>query len=447
MELRAPPPGNTMKTAPRLTLAMLVPLLANGCFEVDDLKWVEAADASSDDAGERADASRDDAGELKVDDAGSTDARTEPAGPCTATSCAEGELCAPSGSCIARCDESGACVVASTNRVVSGIMADGPVLYVALAATSDRYGNVAPDAELHTLIGDGELTLLTALPENAESLESHGEYVYWRGTRPDTTSSKIRRISKHAVGGPEALYAGAKVLGNVLLSDTRLALHQADGIYVGSLDGATDLRKVQGCPAVTESWQDVCYPMAFSGDSLFYLHDDGPTLDTPSTLSAVDLATMERKDYGVAYHNTRFLAVEPPYIYLPGYPFSTAQVLYRRDLRDLTIPDFTFWLKGSPYYSYPSSHAIRLRGDWVYVLATETTSEGGASRNHVVFERMAAAGAVNVQSILPETFGGGRVDRFYVDYALTDTHAFVAVVQVAPTGTQSSLVYRVPLPR
>jgi hypothetical protein len=131
-------------------------------------------------------------------------------------------------------------VVATTTRRVTGQMADGPALYAALAATADRYGNTVPDAELRTLIGDGELMLLTTLPENAERLESHGEHVYWRGSRSDTQLKKLRRISKRAAGGPAPLYAGASITGNILLSDTHVAVRLPDGLYVGALDGATE---------------------------------------------------------------------------------------------------------------------------------------------------------------------------------------------------------------
>ncbi|HEX5656948.1 MAG TPA: hypothetical protein VFX59_07120 [Polyangiales bacterium] len=326
-------------------------------------------------------------------------------------------------------------------------MADGPVLYVALAATSDRYGNLAPDAELRTLIGDGDLTLLTTLPENAERIESHGEHVYWTGTRPDTTSKKIRRVSKRAVSGPEALYAGASVMGDIIFSDTQLAFRKADGIYVGSLDGAAELRKVQDCPAVALDQPDFCYPKAFSGDSLFYLRADEPTAidSSPSALSYIDLVTTERKEYGRAYHVTRFLAVAPPYVYLPMLG-GTAQVIYRRDVRDLTIPDFAIWVGLSPYYSLSDGRAIQQRGDWVYVLAAESIFGDGQHRKRLVFERMAAVGPVNVQSLLPDTFGTPSTD-LYGDYTLTDTHAFIAVTQTSWAGTLGSLVYRIPLPR
>ncbi|HEY6881622.1 MAG TPA: hypothetical protein VI299_26530 [Polyangiales bacterium] len=460
-----------MKIDRTLTLAMLVPLLASGCFELEDLESVGPEDASSrmqdapvdatvdatvdavndfkdaGDAGEDAVNDFKDAGDASVD-AGWFDAHTEPPAPCSETGCAEGEVCTPGGSCIERCDASGVCLVASTKRMITALMSDGPVLYVALGSTWDRLGNMAPDAELRTLIGDGELTLLTMLPENATRLESHGDHVYWTGTRPDGTAKKLRRIAKGAVSGPEALYASAGITGNIILSDTHVALRKADGIYVGSLDGTAELRKVQDCPAVAQNAADVCYPMAFGEGSLFYLGKGEPTAfdNEPTTLSAVDLVTNERKQYGPGYHDTRFLAVEPPYLYLSATSYGTAQLIYRRDLRDLALPDFTMWLGPSPYYSFPDARAIQSRGDWVYVLAAEYVFGNGENRKRLVFERMAKAGPVNVQSILPDTFGDTGSDQ-YVDYALTDSHAFLAVQQTSQTGLMGSLIYRIPLPR
>lgn len=104
------------------------------------------------------------------------------------------------------------------------------------------------------------------------------------------------------------------------------------------------------------------------------------------------------------------------------------------------------WLVGSPYYTFPSGHAMQLRGDWVYVLASESFIGDDRKGRRLVFERMAAVGPVNVQSMLPDTFGNPSTDH-YVSYALTDTHAFLAVLQTTQTGTLGSLIYRIPLPR
>jgi hypothetical protein len=299
------------------------------------------------------------------------------------------------------------------------------------------------------LIGDGELTLLTTLPENAERLESHGEHVYWTGTRPDTASKKLRRVAKRAVSGPDALYAGANITGNVVFSDTQVAFRMTDGLYVGTLDGTTELRKIQECPAVAQNEGDVCYPLALHGAELFYQRRSEPDAPFPLALSSADLVTAERKEYGGAYFtqgsSTSFLAIEPPYLYLPDTG-GTAQTIYRRDLRDLTTPDFRMWLVPSLRIGFAQGRAMQLRGDWVYVLASESIHENGESRRRLIFERTAAVGPVNVQSLLPDTFGTSLTNQFW-DFALTDTHAFVAVRQTSQTGTLGSLVYRIPLPR
>ncbi|HEY6878348.1 MAG TPA: hypothetical protein VI299_10045 [Polyangiales bacterium] len=445
-----------MKHAASLTRSLLLPLLAAGCYDIDDLAASNGLDSDaalddgglvSADAGWSAMPMRDaqipgcvflsDCDTPRVDAAQLPDA--EIIATCaSASDCAEGELCAPHGLCMARCEDSGACIVASTKREVTSLVASGSSAYVALAPTHDRFFNANPDAELRTIVGDAPWSLLsTRSTARLSNLELHGDHLYWQ------EDNRLFRMPHEGGSAVEPVHAELVGSSDFVLSDEKLAVRTNDGLFVANLDGSGTAAKVlaaSDCPMESGSGSN-CTPLALTTNAVFYRNEanDG------AHLASIDLGTSERKEHGWAPGYTWFSEVVGQYFY--GLAPSYNPRLYRRDLSEPNLDqtsDFWLYVETSNNFFVQAERPVQLHGDWLYVLATTPWGfSGGEDRK---FVRVAATGPVDEQNLLPPNFAPrGRFQP--VAYAVGDAHVFVAVSVFRPGLIDGSLIYRIPLPQ
>jgi len=356
------------------------------------------------------------------------------------TDCRDDEYCGADGICVARCDDGGVCMVHVGERYVWSLVAEGPTLYASFAPSQDRFGNSVSDAELYTAVGEGPLTLLARDPIAYQGLELVGEYLYWRAA-PDVTKPQtlvLRRMPKAGGGVPETIYPEVHADAFLLGKDGSLAVRKPDGLYVGSSDGKTELRKVVdaaecAAPGAGGTWG--CGPHAVSHDRLYY------ESESAFQLISLDLRTLERREHGHGTDYVGFVDLSPPYLYVPvGSPFYGVA---RRDLSDPMRPEFIVY-RGTSSFSLSK---LLYRGAWLYVLGSERTS---ANYNIpiVVLERSATLGPAQLQTIMPTTFRGRPSETWGVDnLAVSDTHAFFSMWQNSVQRDGGLvMIYRVPLP-
>lgn len=432
-----------MKTASSLTISLLVPLLGAGCYEVEDLTAVDDPDGSVDST--LIDAAFGEDGSSPERDGGSDVAPDARVATCaSARDCADNEVCAPSGLCIQRCDDHEICIVATSERRVASLVAEGPSLYVGLPPTADRFGNLSPNAELRTLVGDGPWTLLASGTSSfPEHLEVHGNYVYWQTfAYPTSFARKLYRT--HRAGGmaPEPIHPEIETSDPMVLSDTRFVARTDAGLYVAALDGTDTPRQIvdaSDCEA-PQATSNGCAPLALTDDRLVYRHTEGE--DHRSVASSLDLGTLERRNLGPWGLYTTLGAIVEPYFYAATN--DTLPYVFRLDLRARDVPEFTVYRPDvQRNFFFQGSMPVQLHGDWVYALATSPADVD--SREAYRFERAAATGAVDVQPLLPKTFG--PPGKFWMsEYTVSDTHVFIAVMVPNTTGDYGTLIYRIPLP-